>query len=138
VLVSLDGGLSGTVDAALAKLGRQRRVVAAVPQFLPALAAVAESRAVVTLPRRVAEAYAPRFGLRCFEPPLPLRPFVVGAAWHRRTDGDPAQRWLREQVVAVAAGIAAVTPPPASASPRGTPPPAPARRQAGRSRRAPP
>jgi DNA-binding transcriptional LysR family regulator len=107
VLVSLDGGLSGTVDAALAKLGRQRRVVAAVPQFLPALAAVADSRAVVTLPRRVAEAYAPRFGLRCFAPPLALRPFTVGAAWHRRTDGDPAQRWLREQVAAVAAGIAA-------------------------------
>jgi DNA-binding transcriptional LysR family regulator len=107
VLVSLDGGLRGTVDAALARVGRERRVIAAVPHFLPALAAVADSRAVVTLPRRVAEAYAARFGLRCFAPPLPIRPFVVGAAWHRRTDADPAQRWLREQVAAVADGIAA-------------------------------
>jgi DNA-binding transcriptional LysR family regulator len=107
VLVSLDGSLEGTVDTALARLGRQRRVVAALPSFLPAMAAVAESRAVVTLPRRIALAYAARFGLRCFDPPLPIRPFVVSAAWHRRHDGDPALRWLLEQVVAVAEELGA-------------------------------
>jgi DNA-binding transcriptional LysR family regulator len=103
VLVSVDGGLSGTVDGALARLGRRRRVVAAMPMFLPALAAVAEGQAVVTMPRRVVERYATRFGLRAFAPPLPIRPFTLSAAWHRRHEGEAALRWLLDQLGAVAA-----------------------------------
>lgn len=102
VLVSLDGGLEGTVDASLARLGRKRRVVAAMPWFLPALAAVAESEALVTMPRRVVERYAPRFGLVAFEPPLPVRRFTLNAAWHRRQEGDAGLTWLLAQVARVA------------------------------------
>lgn len=103
VLVSLDGGLQGTVDAALARLGRRRRVVAAMPLFLPALAAVAEGPAIVTMPRRVVERYAAPFDLRAFTPPIQIRSFTLSAAWHRRHEGEPALRWLLEQLRAVAA-----------------------------------
>lgn len=102
VLVSLDGGLEGTVDAALARLGRRRRVVAAMPLFLPVLEAVAEGAALVTMPRRVVLRYAQRFGLRALAPPLAVRPFTLSAAWHRRQEGDPALRWLLGEVAAVA------------------------------------
>lgn len=106
VLVSVSGGLEGTVDAALARQGLKRRVVAAMPSFLPALAAVAASPTIVTMPRRVVENYAPRFGLRAFAPPLPIRPFVLSAAWHERQAGDPGLRWLLAQVEAAAEEVA--------------------------------
>jgi DNA-binding transcriptional LysR family regulator len=101
ILVSVDGGLHGMVDASLARLGHKRRVVAAMPNFLPALAAAATAPVVVTMPRRVVEGYASRFGLRSFEPPLPLRRFTLSAAWHRRHEADPGLRWLVAQVMAV-------------------------------------
>ncbi|MGG5820643.1 LysR substrate-binding domain-containing protein [Falsiroseomonas sp. HW251] len=94
VLVSLDGGLEGTVDAALARLGRRRRVVAAMPGFLPALAAAGEGGFLATMPRRVVERHAGRFGLRAFAPPLAIRPFTLSVAWHRRHEGEPGLRWL--------------------------------------------
>lgn len=101
VLVSPGGDLRGVVDNQLERMGRQRRIVLGLPAFLPALAAVAQSGALVTLPARIATAFAPGFGLRLAEPPLPIRRFAVSAHWHRRNDGDARRRWLTEQVVAV-------------------------------------
>src|SRR4051812_3121579 len=50
VLVSPGGDLRGVVDEVLERLGHKRRVVAAVPQFFPALATVAASDCIATLP----------------------------------------------------------------------------------------
>ncbi|MDQ0422567.1 hypothetical protein J2045_003615 [Peteryoungia aggregata LMG 23059] len=47
--------MSGIADRTLEAIGRSRRIVLGLPSFLPALAAVAQSGAIVTLPRRVAE-----------------------------------------------------------------------------------
>ncbi len=55
----------------------RREVVAAVPIFLSALTAAAESDVVVTLPSRIAAEYAPRFGLSIFVPPLEICAFQV-------------------------------------------------------------
>jgi DNA-binding transcriptional LysR family regulator len=107
VLVSLDGALEGTVDAALAKIGRQRRVVATVPYFLPALMMVAATNTVVTMPAGIVREHAARFGLRAFEPPLPLRAFAVSAVWHRRQAGSGALGWLIDQLAEVAASTTA-------------------------------
>jgi DNA-binding transcriptional LysR family regulator len=65
---------------------------------LPALAAVSASGALVTLPARVALAFADGFGLVTAEPPLEVRKFPVSVFWHRRNDADPRTIWLREQV----------------------------------------
>lgn len=95
VLVSPGGDLSGIVDDRLAALGRARRVVLGLPAFLPALAAAATSRALVTLPSRVARAFAPAFGLALAEPPLDVRRYTVSVLWHRRDEQDPRSVWLR-------------------------------------------
>jgi DNA-binding transcriptional LysR family regulator len=97
VLVAPGGDLTGIVDAELARLGKRRRVVLGLPAFLPALAAVRASGALVTLPARIARAFAPGFGLVTARPPLALRPFDVSAYWHRRNDQDPRLRWLVER-----------------------------------------
>lgn len=102
VLVSPAGDLSGIVDRRLAEMGRTRRVVLGLPAFLPALAAVASSRAIVTLPARLARTFAPGFGLVTAEPPLEVRRFPLSVFWHRRNDGDPRTLWLRGQISEVA------------------------------------
>lgn len=94
VLVAPGGDMSGIADRTLEAIGRSRRIVLGLPSFLPALAAVAHSGAIVTLPRRVAEDFAAGFGLVTAEPPIGIRRFPVSAFWHRRNDSDPLTQWL--------------------------------------------
>lgn len=98
VLISPGGDIRGIVDDQLAAMGAARRVTLALPAFLPALAAVAASAALVTLPARLARAVAPGFGLVTAAPPLPLRRFPVSVFWHRRNDADPRTLWVRDQL----------------------------------------
>jgi DNA-binding transcriptional LysR family regulator len=100
VLVSPGGDLRGVVDGQLAAMGRSRRVILGLPAFLPALAAAAATGALLTLPARVARAFAGGFGLVTAEPPLPVRSFPVSVFWHRRNDADPRTGWLRRQLAA--------------------------------------
>lgn len=98
VLVSPAGDLRGVVDDRLEAMGRRRRVVLGLPAFLPALAAVAASGALATLPARLARAFAPGFGLVVAEPPVAVRRFPVSVFWHRRDDGAPRTLWLRARI----------------------------------------
>jgi DNA-binding transcriptional LysR family regulator len=98
VLISPGGDLRGVVDSQLEAMGRSRRVILGLPAFLPALAAVAASDALVTLPARVAQAFAPGFGLTTAKPPVPVRAFPVSVFWHRRNDTDPRTSWIRQQL----------------------------------------
>ena len=95
MLISPGGDLRGVVDDRLEAMGQSRRVILGLPAFLPALAAVAGSGALVTLPARVARAFAPGFGLVTATPPLPVRGFPVSVFWHRRNSQDPRTQWLR-------------------------------------------
>jgi DNA-binding transcriptional LysR family regulator len=101
VLISPGGDLRGVVDDQLAAMDRSRRVVLGLPAFLPALAAVAASHALVTLPNRVARAFAPGFGLVTAEPPIPVRTFPVSVFWHRRNEADPRTSWMAQQLKAI-------------------------------------
>lgn len=98
VLISPGGDLRGVVDDQLEAMGRSRRVSLALPAFLPALAAVAASRALVTLPARVARAFGPGFGLATAEPPIPVRKFLVSVFWHQRNHADPKTSWIQQQL----------------------------------------
>ncbi|NBZ89480.1 LysR family transcriptional regulator [Stagnihabitans tardus] len=101
VLISPGGDLRGVVDDQLEAMGRSRRVILGLPAFLPALAAAAESAALVTLPARVARAFAAGFGLVTAEPPIPVRRFPVSVFWHRRNETDPRTTWIRQQILGV-------------------------------------
>jgi DNA-binding transcriptional LysR family regulator len=106
VLVSPGGTLSGIVDSLLARQGRSRRVAVAVPYFLAALATVARSDLIATVPRRIALLHGRNFGLASAAPPLPVRQFPVWMTWSRRTSTDPAMTWLRERIKAVSKNVA--------------------------------
>jgi DNA-binding transcriptional LysR family regulator len=102
-LVAIPGDGPGVVDAALAAHGLRREVVLRTPHFLAVGALVAGSDLVATLPGRIAVDAARRHDVIAFTPPVDVPGFDVQMFWHPRRDRDPALRWLREQVRAIAA-----------------------------------
>jgi DNA-binding transcriptional LysR family regulator len=98
LLVSAAGDTRGAVDNALAKIGKRRRVVAAMPQFFAGFAAVAGSDMITTAPRRLARRHAAAFGLRQFEVPFPLPGFEIATLRHENTAQDAGLNWLEGEL----------------------------------------
>ncbi len=94
------GDDTGFIDRSLATGGTKRRIALRLP-YLSAGAVLGQSDMVATLSRRVAEAMVRGSALQLRD--LPFRSPTVRTAlvWHRRLDGSPAHRWLRELVVSV-------------------------------------
>ena len=63
LVVSLTGDPHGFVDDVLAEQGRSRRVALTVPNFMFALAVIAETDLISALPRRFVAMHAARFGV---------------------------------------------------------------------------
>jgi DNA-binding transcriptional LysR family regulator len=98
VLFSPDGNLRAMGDAALARVGRERRVVMSMPVFSGVYNAVSASDLIVLMPRALAKKMAPRVGLELYQAPIPLPPIEMAMIWHRRISHSPAHRWLQEQL----------------------------------------
>ncbi len=104
VMVSAQGGgFTGAIDEALALAGRKRKVKLSVPHYLLVPEVVVRTNMMAALPERLALAYADR--VRAIEPPFSIRGFTIALVWHERTHRDPAQRWLRDSIVQLAAGL---------------------------------
>jgi DNA-binding transcriptional LysR family regulator len=99
-MVSLQGGgFEGATDAALARLGRRRRVMASVPSFVMLLDLVRNSDLVALVPERLLDQQA---GLKVQAPPLEVPGFTKILAWHARTHPDPGHRWARALLMEIA------------------------------------
>ena len=123
VLVTPRGTPGSFVDDALAAVGKTRQIALAVPHFLVVPHIVQGSDLVATLATRLAARFERPFGLTCLVPPIPMAGFGIGLAWHERRHHDPAHRWFREEIAAVAREITFSEPPRGSlqADPRATP-----------------
>lgn len=99
-LVAPRGRSGGIVDAALAKIGRRRRVAIEVPHFLVAPHIVRASDVVLTIGDRVAKLISD--GLQLMPPPLELPGFDVALFWHERNNTDSAHQWFRKTLIEVA------------------------------------
>ncbi|MBP2232204.1 DNA-binding transcriptional LysR family regulator [Azospirillum agricola] len=105
----------GPVDEALAALGLERRVDLVAPDVSTALSAAVQSDLVATVPRGAARhAMALGMPVTFFALPVETPSVAVAQAWHPRQDGDPAHRFLRETVLAVARRLSAEPGPPAA------------------------
>jgi len=102
VLVSSRADSPGSVDRALAAIGKQRTIGARVSHFLTVPVLVSQTDFVAALDRRVAEVFARPLGLALFPPPIKLPKGTIGQVWHDQQDSDPAQRWLRALIAEVA------------------------------------
>jgi DNA-binding transcriptional LysR family regulator len=96
LVVSMTGEPHGFVDAVLASEGHSRRVACTVPNFMFALAIVAESDLVCAVPRRFAQMHGARFGLKMIEPPLPLGGFHMNLVLPEIAMMDGGVAWLVE------------------------------------------
>lgn len=94
VLVSQTGDPNGFVDIALAERGLQRRVALTAPNFMLALALIAQSDFLVAIPRSLFALHGPRFRLRCAKPPFKLPIFDISAVAPRPALQDAGVSWL--------------------------------------------
>ncbi|MCJ2062204.1 LysR family transcriptional regulator [Methylobacterium sp. J-088] len=95
VLVSTTGGNTGIVDAALAAVGRRRRVAMTVPSFPAAIWMVAATDLIATLPKAITDR-ASRHEVEIKEPPIILPSSDAYLWWHPRFQHDPGHSWWRQ------------------------------------------
>lgn len=89
-------------DLALGHLGLMRKVVQQCQNYQAASLVVAQSDLLLTMSRRHAELINTASINRILAMPLPLPSIGLSLYWHEAAEHDPANRWLREQVSALA------------------------------------
>lgn len=104
-LASPEGQRYGLVDQVLAQQGRQRALALTLPQMFALPAVIARTRMTATVLKRIAVNSPAGRKLAFFPPPVILPEIVFHLIWHRRSDGHPAQRWLRALIESVAASL---------------------------------
>ena len=86
----------GHVDLALGKMGLQRKIALRSQHYLMASQVLQQTDMVMTVPER----FARRHELHWVNLPVNDVPAVeTHLYWHESTDQDPANRWMREQMI---------------------------------------
>lgn len=99
LVVSLSGDPHGFIDLHLEQQGLSRRIALTVPNFLFALAVLAESEMISALPRRFVAMHAQRFGIISVDAPLPLPQFRLNAVASKAALMDLGLNWLFDVLV---------------------------------------
>lgn len=97
-MVSFAGDLNGFIDDQLARFGRTRKVVLAVPQFNGLGTLLAGTDLIAVVPDYTASALTAAGGLRAEDLPFESDSFEMSMAWRGAQDNDPAERWLRSRI----------------------------------------
>lgn len=97
ISVSRRGRARGPIDAVLAQMALERRVLFTTPTFYSAIFALADSELILPLmPQLLLKTLEPLgLRLRAFELPILVKPEEISQSWHPRLDNDHAHRWLR-------------------------------------------
>ncbi len=98
VLLSMDGGKTGTIDDVLKGHGLTRTVAMTVPHFQAVALAAASSPLIGSLPIHFARHAATLLGLDLYLPPYDPPRVRVSLYWHKRLDQDSANIWLRAHI----------------------------------------
>jgi LysR family transcriptional regulator, mexEF-oprN operon transcriptional activator len=93
--VTLKDDLRGCLADALLRANAELNVVVA-----------SEAPVLATLPSRMAQRYAPGFGLTVSPIPLKMQVAPVAMVWSARADREPGAAWLRAQIRQILAGYA--------------------------------
>jgi DNA-binding transcriptional LysR family regulator len=105
VQVSPDGIGTSVVDAILAARGLRRRIALVLPNSTGIPFVVAATDLIATLPNRIVKGLLPMWNVRMLTPPLPDIEVSPHMFWHRRTEAEPLQVWLRAAIREIAAAI---------------------------------
>ena len=105
VQVSADGVGTSVVDAILAARGLRRRIVLVLPSSAGVPFVVAATDLIATLPSRIVKGLPSVPNVRVMTPPFPDVEVCPHMFWHRRTEADPLQAWLRSAIREIASGV---------------------------------
>jgi len=89
----------GQVNDSLERAGVVLAQHFSVPHFGAVPYIVAENDLLATVPQKLAQSVAARFGLNTLVPPLHVPPLQTNLFWPRRFHRDAANQWLRELIV---------------------------------------
>lgn len=98
MLVSAIGDAHGVVDEKLAEKGLSRRIALTVPNFMVALAQLADSDLISTLPRHLVMRHAARFDLEALPVPFPWRADPVRVIASKAAMADAGIAWIFDAV----------------------------------------
>ncbi len=103
LLITPRGDPTGFVDLSLAEHGLMRRVALTVNHFSVVPAIIANSDLIVTLPKRMADQYAPLYQLaqRASPVPTPAAYSHIQLLWHRRSSGQAAMTWFADLLLEI-------------------------------------
>lgn len=104
-LASPEGQRHGLVDEALALHGKQRTLSLTLPQMFALPAVIARTDLAATVMKRVASHALASKELAFFPPPVALPEIVLNLIWHRRTDANAAQVWMRGLIERVSSAL---------------------------------
>ena len=96
VIATAGTGHEATIGRAIAK--HRLKVSLTLPHFMALPLLVSQTDYVVTVPRRLALAFAGYGNLKIIEPPIKIPSFEIKQHWHERYHHDPASQWLRALV----------------------------------------
>lgn len=105
VQVSAAGVGTSIVDAILSARGLRRRIALVLPNSAGIPFVIAATDLIATLPSRIVKGLLPMSNVRVLTPPLSNVEVSPHMFWHRRTDADPLQVWLRAAIREIAAAI---------------------------------
>ena len=98
-LISPSGTKIGLVDEWLAEQGMERRVALVVPHYLIVPSILIDTDYIIALPTRLANLFVSLAPLKKIPGPFKLPLYDVVMVWHPLQEKDPAQVWLRDQIV---------------------------------------
>ena len=93
----------GMVDLALGKMGMQRKIALRSQHYMMATQVIQQTDMAVTVPER----FARRHDLHQIPLPVEIPSLETHIYWHESTDQDPANRWMREQMIEIAQQVTA-------------------------------
>ncbi|MFM9434464.1 DNA-binding transcriptional LysR family regulator [Janthinobacterium sp. CG_23.3] len=105
ILVSSRRRGPGFEDFELSRLGLQRRVRLRCRHYFAACRVVSQTDLVLAMPERYARVVNQQFGNQILAFPLPMPAIDNHLYWHANVEHDPANIWLREQVLAAMQGL---------------------------------
>jgi DNA-binding transcriptional LysR family regulator len=97
--------LPSLAETALHELGIERNIEVTTETFVLGPMLVRGTRLMAVVHERIARELAPVAHCRILELPFAVRPVREAMYWHPRYDDDPAHRWLRERIAALAATV---------------------------------
>ena len=101
-LVSSRRSGPGLEDVELNRQGLKRRIRLRCQHYFAACRVVSETDLLLTMPERYARIANRQYGNQIQDFPMEMPSMDAYLYWHASVDNDPANRWLRDRLIATA------------------------------------